>query len=368
MLPVVLGAQEREARGQLRRASLTSSVPVARVWVTLHRVGKDGAGPLDSVRTDADGRYRFRFRARGDPAALYFASSSHGGIAYFTPPFKKARILGGEGDLFVYDTTSGPVPIHVRGRHLVIAAPDSGRARTVFEVFDLSNDSTLTRVAAARDGTTFETILPDGAREPRVGDGDITPEAISFANGRVRVAAPIAPGVKQLTFNYRLPLGGDAMAFVILEPTAVLEVMIEDQRGTAVGAGLRESMPVVVEGRNFRRFLAQDITANGVVRVTAPTRLGGVSSVQTAVIVTAVGAGLLVVVASIAYRRGPLTSRRRAAAAGDPDALARQIATLDAAFETNPSPTADDRADHYEMRARLKAQLTAALAARDGLA
>ena len=38
-------------------------LPVANVWVTLHRVAAVGAGPMDSTRTGADGRYAFAFRA-----------------------------------------------------------------------------------------------------------------------------------------------------------------------------------------------------------------------------------------------------------------------------------------------------------------
>ena len=51
----------------------------------------------------------------------------------------------------------------------------------------------------------------------------------------------------------------------------------------------------------------------------------------------------------------------------DPDDVARKIAALDDAFEKKDAPTEDERADHYQARARLKARLTASLARRDGL-
>jgi hypothetical protein len=44
--------------------------PVAGAWVTLHRVGPDAAGPIDSLRTSRDGRYEFRYRATGDRRIL----------------------------------------------------------------------------------------------------------------------------------------------------------------------------------------------------------------------------------------------------------------------------------------------------------
>jgi hypothetical protein len=361
-------AQTREVSGRLERAAASGSLPVAGTWVTLHRVGKDRAGPIDSVRTDREGRYAFSYRASGDSAALYFVSSRHGGVAYFTPPLKKPRVTGDEADLFVYDTTSAPIPIHVRGHHFVITAPDTGKGRTVVEVFELSNDSSVTRVAGDGDRATFDATLPDGAADPRAGDGDITPDAMSFVKGRVRVVAPLAPGLKQLSFSYRLPVGRDPMTFVIADPAAVLEVLIEDPQGTVVGAGLTETKPAAVEGRRFRRFLAQDVAANAVARVTAPTRRSGETSVRVALVAMAVGAAVLVLVARSAYGRGSLASRARSRVAEDPDVLARQIAALDEAFESRVAPTAEQRADHYEARARLKARLTAAIAVRDGLA
>jgi hypothetical protein len=366
--PRAASAQLREVRGRLQRGATSGSVPVAGAWVTLHRVGKDRAGPIDSVRTDRAGRYLFAYRPTGDSAAVYFLSSRHGGIAYFTQPLRKPLVTGDEAGLFVYDTTSAPIPIRVRGHHLVITAPDTGRGRRVVEVYELSNDSTVTRVAGLADRATFETLLPDGARDARSGDGDITPDAVTFARGRVRVVAPLAPGVKQLSFNYRLPLDRDPLTFAITDPAAVLEVLIEDPKGTAGGAGLNETQPASVEGRRFRRFLAQDVAANAAVRVTAPTRRGSEASVRVALLAMTVGVALLVLVARFAYGRGPLATRTRSGVTEDPDALARRIAALDAAFESRAAPTVEQRADHYEERARLKARLAAAIAARDGLA
>ncbi len=357
----------RAARGVVRRVTERGTAPLPGVWVVLHRVGNDRAAPIDSQRTGAGGRFSFQYRATGDTNALYFISASYDGIAYFTPPLKKPVVAGGDADLLVFDTTSAPVAISVRGRHVIVAAPDTGRARSVIEVFELSNDSSVTRVDGTRGLPTFETTLPDGALAPVATDGDVPADAVKFDKGRVIVFAPIAPGVKQLAFHYRLPLGKAPITIPSLAATGILEVLVEDMQGSASGASLKTMASVNIEGRRFKRFLAQDAPANAVISVVAPTQSSAAFPVRMAIVIVAVGAAMLAGLAASLMRKGPLVARAGETGSVDPDAIARQVAALDDAFEAKPSPTDDERADHYETRARLKARLTAALARRDGL-
>ena len=354
--------------GLISHVTLGRSRPLAAAWITLHRVGSDNAGSVDSIRSGADGRYSFRYRAKGDTNALYFVSSRFAGIAYFTLPLKDRVVTGEAADLLVYDTTGGPVPIRVRGRHIVVMAPDSQRSRRVVEVFELSNDSSVTRVSVAADHPTFETLLPDGAREPRAGDGEVTGDGLLFANGRARVLAPLAPGLKQFSFSYRLAADRRPVAFPSVAGSTVLEVLLEDEKGTVAGAGLREAAATTLDGRRFRRFTANDAPSAAVISVTAPTMATSSSrNARIALIVTALGAMLLLGLAAGMRRRDPVRARARRATTDDPVALEREIAALDVAFAALESPDADDRADHYESRARLKARLTAASARAEGL-
>jgi hypothetical protein len=360
-------APPREARGVAQRVTNRGTVPLAGAWVVLHRVGNDHAAPVDSLRTGASGRFEFRYRATGDTSALYFIATRYDGIAYFTPPLRKPVVAGGDADLLVYDTTSAPVRITVRGRHVIVTAPDTGKARSVIEVFELSNDSSVTRVAGARGLATFATTLPDGALAPEAADGDVPAAAVKFEKGRVLVFAPIAPGVKQFSFHYRLPLAKAPITIPSLAATGVLEVLVEDAQGTASGAKLKATTAVTLDGRRFKRFLAQDAPANAVISVVAPTRVGAAFSARMALVVLAIGTVMLAGLAASLMRKGPLVARASETGEVDPDAIARQVAALDDAFEANASPTDDERADHYQRRARLKARLTAALARRDGL-
>jgi hypothetical protein len=357
----------REARGAVQRITAKGEIPVAGVWVVLHRVGKDNAAPIDSIRSGSKGKFAFHYRPTGDSTAMYFIASSYAGIAYFTPPLRNPIVSGGDADLLVYDTTSSPIPVSIRGRHVIVTAPDTGKGRTVLEVFELSIDTSLTRVAGTPEKPTFESALPDGATSAVASDGDIAAEAVKFVKGKVQVFAPLAPGIKQLSIHYRIPFNKEPVSFPVLSPTAVLEVLVEDTEGSATGAKLKKMASVNLEGRPFKRFLAQDTPGNDVVTVIAPTNTSRTLSTRMAIVILGIGAAMLAGLAASLMRRGPLVARAHELDGTDPDEIARKIAALDDAFEKIESPTADDRADHYESRARLKSKLTSAIARRDGL-
>lgn len=367
-MPLAAQGTPRSLAGTVMRPGPGNrQLPVPGVWVVLHRVGVDAANPIDSMRTRGDGTYAFAYRATGDTNAVYFVSASRGGIAYFTPPTREARVRGGMADLQVFDTTSGPVPITVRGRHVIMTAPDTAQpVRTVIEVYELSNDSSLTRVPGAGQTATFEAPLPPGVTEVIGGQGDISPDAVRADDGRVRVWAPISPGLKQFSFSYVLPLSQTELSIALEQDVPVMEVLVEDPRGSALGAGLAEVDPVQVDGRPFKRFLAQDLKAPASVTISAPGTQTSGSKTRVLFIVTAVGAAMLLGFGMAIMRRGPDAFARRREPT--PEALAAEIAALDAAFDQLAAPTEEQKAEHYLKRARLKGRLSAVLAKRDGLA
>ncbi|MFL5604814.1 MAG: hypothetical protein ACJ8AD_00070, partial [Gemmatimonadaceae bacterium] len=56
---------EAVVQGRVTTPGPTSEIGVPGAWVTVHRVGPDTQGPLDSVRTDATGRYSVKYRRFG---------------------------------------------------------------------------------------------------------------------------------------------------------------------------------------------------------------------------------------------------------------------------------------------------------------
>jgi len=280
--------------------------PVSGAWVVLHRVGPDRAGPLDSVRSDSRGRYFFNYARTGSDDAIYFVSASHDGIAYFTPPLAEGKISGDDGEITVFDTSSANVPITLRGHHVVVSAADANAQRSIVEVYDLSNDATVTRVATSESpsGATWQTHIAPEARDFKVSQGDISAAAVSYASGRVSVFAPLAPGIKQLSLSYSLPAKSFPLKLPLEAPTGVFEIMIEDRAGTVTGPRLREVDPVTVDERNFRRFLGSDVPENSVATIDLPAPpLTRTIDARYLVALTLVIGGAMVVALAQALRR-----------------------------------------------------------------
>jgi hypothetical protein len=271
-------------------------LPVPNVMVTLHRVGSDRAAPLDSTRADSRGEYEFHFVRSGDERAIYFVSASYGGVAYFTPPLAHSTVRGEEAEIAVFDTTSGPVPISSRGHHVVVSAVDANGMRNVTEVYELANDSSVTRVASgANRNEVWSAVVPSGASDFQVSQGDIPAQAVRFDGGKARVFAPLAPGLKQLAFSYSLPASAFPLSIPIAGDTQILEVLIEDEKGTVSGAKLSETAPVALERRSFRRFLANDVPANSisVIDIPASRAMRGIDPRYMAALTVVIGAAMV---------------------------------------------------------------------------
>ena len=246
--------------------------PVSGTWVVLHRVGPDRAGPLDSTRSDPRGRYSFKYERTGSEDAIYFVSAMHDGIAYFTPPLAEGRVSGDDSEITVFDTTTGHVPMSLRGHHVVVSAVDANARRSVMEVYDLSNDSSVTLVATGDgpENATWRAHLTPGATDFKVSQGDISAAAVSFTQGSVNVFAPIAPGIKQLSFSYSLPAKAFPLKLPLEKATGVYEILIEEKTGSVTGPHLKEVDAVTVDERDFRRFLASDMPENSVAVIDLP--------------------------------------------------------------------------------------------------
>lgn len=350
----------------------TGMGPARNVWVTLHRVGKDTAGPIDSVRSDGAGAYRFRYTPFGAGDAVYFASTTYGGIAYFTTPLRSVSARGDETEITVFDTTSRTFPMSVKGRHLIVSKADSADMRTVVEVFELSNDSLVTLIASdgANAGPTWSVAIPQAAIDVRANEGEISPDAFAAQNGRVSVFAPIAPGVKQVAFSYKLPGASFPMRVRAESPVVVFEVLVEEPQSVVRGTGFTAVDPVTLEGRNFRRFLAQDTKADAELVVEVPTSATPGRNLYIAGLLVAAGMLMMLALTRSMQRaaakraavaptlrptfpeREPLTSER----------LAQEIAALDAIYAKQDSPSAAVTAAYEARRAELKSALADALA------
>ena len=353
--------------GRVLRVTAEGERPVTRQWVVVHGIGASGGRAVDSTRTGSDGSFRLMYD-RGDSTAQYFLSTVHHGIAYVSGVLP-ANAGADEATLSVFDTTSRPVPLVVRGRHILLFAPADEPRRRVAEIYELSNDGTVTRIARDGQPPIWSAGLPAGVEEFSSGPEMMSNEAIRLEQGRVAAYAPVAPGVKRIAFTYALPPEAFPVRFPIDHPTDVFEILIEDREAEVTGPGLEESAPSNIEGRVFRRFQARSVAAPAVVMVTVPRAPAAPRGTNVA-LVTAV-AGIAIGALVFALRR----SRRRIVLApvvpavpadSEADALAREIAALDASFEQRGAPTGAERAAYELERQRLKHRLAERLAGPSG--
>lgn len=283
--------------------------PLPGTWVALNRVGSDAAGVIDSTRTGGDGSYQFTFRRFGDPDAIYFTDVSYGGVAYFTDPFRALNTAGEEAELVVFDTVSvapgARSPLRVRGRHFVVGAPLPGGRRAIVEVFELTNDTSLTVLPRSEAVPVWSTPLLRDAADPEVGDGDVSASMVRFVDGRAQLHAPIAPGLRQLSIHYTVPESAFPLALALPDSLEVLEVLLAGSSGTASGAGLHAERMVTIEEQPYARFLSRQAAAGDEVTI----RLGGGVGERYAVPV-GIGFSVLVFAGALVHvRRTPYPSR-----------------------------------------------------------
>jgi len=355
----------RSVDGRIVRGTRKGQEPIAGQWVVLHRVGPDRASPLDSMRTAADGHYHMRYQTSGDSSAIYFVSTKYAGVAYFSSPLRTPIVRGDDATITVFDTTSGPMPIALGGRHIIIGMVQANGRRPVGEVYDLKNDSTVTLIPRDSTGPVWVAHVPPAAVQFQLNpSGDLATGAVSHRGNTVELYVPLSPGIRQMAFTYELPVSAFPLSLPVERATGVLELLVQEPTARVKGGSLREMAPVNAEGRMFRRFLAQDIPANTVVTVDAPRLVGP----ERQKVYVGVGVALFAAMlfALIFAGRRALPSRTRVAAPTSPtraQVLLREIAALDAEHERAVVPEDSEARSAYESKRRaLKSELADAIA------
>ncbi|HEY0971412.1 MAG TPA: hypothetical protein VGE02_10650 [Gemmatimonadales bacterium] len=352
----------RTIRGQVITPGADAGpAPTRGVWVTLHRVAPGDAGPVDSARTDAAGRYTIAYRRAPSDSAVFFLSAAHAGITYFSAPIADGHVSGEEAELVVYDTASVTEPLPVHGRHVIVGMIDSTGRHPVVEVYEVVNDGTVTYVGS-EERPTFATRVPEGAQDFRLTSGDISPDAVTVSEGMFRISAPIPPGTKQVGFAYMLPPSSFPLSLPVERDLDELEVLLEDSAATVDGARLSEVESVPGEGRPFRRFVAEGVPASAVFRITVPEPRRSMTGVYVAGVLVVVGLVMLAALGRTMRRPAPTPLGWNGATGPGSDELARRIAALDASFQRRRNPSPEERGEYERTRGGLKAMLADAIA------
>ena len=351
--------------GRVMRPLRNGLTPVGHVWVTIHRVASDSAGPLDSTRVGANGRFHFRYVRQGKADAVYFLSAMYDGIAYFSRPLATPHVSGDDATIVVFDTTSIHFPLAIKGRHIIISSPNVDGSRQVVEAYEISNESDQTLISPDDAHPSWTAPLPAGAVNVQAGESDISAAAISASNGRVRVTAPFAPGLKQLSFSYLLPQSSFPLHMPVEQGATVLELLLEEPKAQARGASLKPVAPATIEGRVFQRYLGADAPAGATIEIDVPV-IHAAENVRiywwiAGTLAALMAAGLLAWYARARKRSVLAAPSPRAPVATRTEALAREIASLDAEFERAGGADAAARAAYEDRRRALKRELAQAL-------
>lgn len=350
-----------QAAGRVLRVQGIDSVPVPGVRVVLHRVGRELQGPIDSMSAARGGRFAFRFVP--DTTAIYILSVRYEGIVYFSSPVHTNPARPDTALVVLVADTSSVQPIRTAARHLVISRPGPDGVRSVIDLLVPVNPGPSTRVS--RDSTipTWGAPLPDDLIGFQPGQSEFSPDAIVRAHDSLLVMAPISPGERQILVRYGLPANARQLTLAFGTPVQMLNVLLEDPEATVTSPGMTLADSQVVDGRVYQRWSGA-IPANGILRVTLPGP-SHTSAVLLVLLVGVVGLGLIAAAVVVLRRRQP---RAAVAAAPDIAGLLEAAAQLDARYAGRKNEVSPDEwAGYQEARARLTAELEAALASRGGV-
>lgn len=268
--PAALVSQALSVSGRVLRGG-RDTIPLAHAWVVLHKVTREAGGPVDSVRTDARGRYRIALR-NPDSASVYVVSAWYDSLAYFSLPLNvTGRPAVHVEDIIAFATAASGPPIRLARRLATVAAAREDGTREILEILELENPGLTTRITKDTLVPTWAGRIPENAGQFRGGQGDISPEAMVFRNDSVYVLGPIPPGpVKQLSYSYSLPAGTRTLVIPIDQPTAELNLLLEDT-AAAVTATQVESLGVQeIEQRRFAAYRAGPLARGERVEIQLP--------------------------------------------------------------------------------------------------
>jgi hypothetical protein len=312
--------------------------------------------PLESVTTDQRGRFRFRFRA--DTTALYLLSARRAGIEYFSPPVHTNPDRPDTAIRIVVYDTSSTAPVSLEARHLVLTRPGEDGSRRVLDLLVLRTDGPYTRVAPDSLRPSWSGPLPGGTLGLEVGESDVSPDAVTRRGDSLFVSAPLAPGEKQVTVEYLVPGGSDALELPFPQPVAMVNVLAEEPDVVVSGGTLALADSQTLQGRSFRRWTGA-VPAARSLRITLPAQPRAPEWLLTAlvagVVLALVGTGWYILARQA---RAPMPSSSE---------LLDAVAALDARYLGRESETEAEEWQRYlSERARLKAQVETSLAAGGG--
>jgi hypothetical protein len=327
--------------------------PVPDLQVTLHRVGERNQGPIDSTRSDGQGRFRFVFRA--DTSAFFLTSARYAGIEYFSQPVATNPARPDTGvRIVVYDTSSS-APVLLEARHVVLTRPTETGSRGVLDLLVLRNAGRLTRVASDTLRGSWSGSLPERSTGLEVVESDISAESVRRSGDSLIVSAALAPGEKQLTLQYQIQPGVELVELPLGADAPSVNVLIEESGVGVEVPGLTLADSQTIQGRSFERWTGT-VPSGAVLRLELPGGFGPPDWLLGIL----VGGLALALLGAGGYALAKRSTPNGPTAV---DALVGEIAALDARYGGRRDEMSEEEWSLYlAERARLKGQIESALA------
>ena len=302
--------------------------------VVLHRLSDEVQGELDSLAVGDDGSFSFRLPRVPDPARndVFFASIRHNGVLYFGPAITTPAQLDSVYEIRAYDTLLAPaggmeVPLQSRS---IFFEPDSAGWR-VTDLFQLRNDEARTLVSR-EGGRVWSHPLPAEARNVTAGDGELAFDAIRYDGEEVVVRAALPPGERLFVVRYRVD--SPELDIPVAESTESMDLLIREPAPPLSVEGLELLDRIELEpGSTYLRYSGTDVEGPSIhvqeMEEASPPRVEW-AAVLLAFVLT--GAALFILRPST-RSRGMASPRGPGRAAASRQALIREVALLDEAFD-----------------------------------
>lgn len=329
---------------------LIGDLPADSGTVVLHRVAAESAGVIDSVRVGTGGAFEIRLpEVSGDGMDdVFVATVRYQDVLYV------GDAITAQPDAGLYLIQAYPaVPAgrdgraRVRIRNLFVEPLDQGAGWAISDYFELGNDVRATLIASDL-GPTWSHALPPEAAGFRVGQSDLSVDMASFREGRVRVSAPMLPGVHLYLFRYTIST--DRFSVPMEGTTGSMELLIREPAGELSVSGLANVPEVEIEGVRYRRFAGRDMAPSVVTVARGGTR-GTLSSVPLAAVILTLalaGAGAFVAARSRTPHARSAAGRTR-----------RQVLVAIARLDEEQGAGLLRKEDYVRRRARLVEELEA---------
>lgn len=274
-VPTAAALADRQAPPDTLRGLVVlgeDSVPVGGETVVLHRVTADTGMAVDSVVSDASGRFALPIDAGSE--AVFLASVRHEGVLYFGPALHDLPQADGYRIAIFPSRPAGPDDGVTVVRRTIAAGRENGTLAFV-DAIDVRGRDDATLVAPSHSaGGWWELSLPVGVGDVRAMPGGIGPEELEVGPGTLRLSAPIPASGQRVVVSYSAS-GAGPVTFTPDRPVGRFELVVRAPASRVRVEGLGEGRSIGSEGGEIRRWSARRIGPGDTVRVVAAEPAGG---------------------------------------------------------------------------------------------